>query len=79
VIAQATFRGKTLSCHIRCGDESTAAFINGLLPALENQLTGAGYRVVELTARVEPNVREAMEECFREEIYGGGQTLSLFA
>jgi hypothetical protein len=79
VIAQATFRGKTLSCHIRCGDESTAAFINGLLPALENQLTGAGYRVVELTARVEPNVREAMEECFREEIYGDGQTLSLFA
>jgi hypothetical protein len=79
VIAQATFRGKTLSCHIRCGDEFMAAFIHGLLPALENQLTGAGYRVVELTARVEHNVREAMEECLREEIYGDGQTLNLFA
>jgi hypothetical protein len=79
VIAQATFRGKTLSCHIRCGDESMAAFITGLLPELESQLIGAGYRVVELAARVEPNVRQAMEECLREEIYGDGQTLSLFA
>jgi len=79
VIAQATFRGKTLSCHIRCGDESMAAFISGLLPELESQLIGAGYRVVELVARVEPNVRESMAECLREEIYGDGQTLSLFA
>jgi hypothetical protein len=79
VIAQATFRGKTLNCHIRCGNESMAAFITGLLPALENQLTGAGYRVTELTARVEHNVREAMEECLREEIYGDGQTLSVLA
>jgi hypothetical protein len=79
VIAQATFRGKTLSCHIRCGDESMAAFITGMLPELESQLIGAGYRVVELAARVEPNVRQAMEECLREEIYGDGQTLSLFA
>jgi hypothetical protein len=79
VIAQATFRGKTLSCHIRCGDESMAAFITGLLPELESQLIGAGYRVVELAARVEPNVRQAMEECLREEIYGDGQTLSFFA
>jgi hypothetical protein len=79
VIAQATFRGKTLSCHIRCGDESMAAFITGLLPELESQLIRAGYSVVELAAQVEPNVREAMEECLREEIYGDGQTLSLFA
>jgi hypothetical protein len=79
VIAQAMFHGKTLSCRIRCGDESMAAFINGLLPELENQLTGAGYRVTELAARVEHNVREAMEECLREEIYGDGQTLNLFA
>jgi hypothetical protein len=79
VIAQATFRGKTLSCQIRCGDESMAAFISGLLPELESQLIGAGYRVVELAARVEPNVRESMAECLREEIYGDGQTLSLFA
>jgi hypothetical protein len=34
---------------------------------------------VELAARVEPNVRQAMEESLREEIYGDGQTLSLFA
>lgn len=79
VIAQATFRGKTASCHIRCGNESTAAFVAGLLPALENQLTGAGYRVTELSARVEQNVREAMEECLREEIYGEDRTLSVFA
>jgi hypothetical protein len=79
VIAQAAFRGKTLSCHIRCGDESMAAFITNLLPELESQLIGAGYRVVELSAQVEPNVRQAMEECLREEIYGDGQTLSVFA
>jgi hypothetical protein len=79
VIAQAMFQGKTLSCRIRCENESMAAFITGLLPELENQLTGAGYRVTELDARVEHNVREAMEECLREEIYGDGQTLSIFA
>jgi hypothetical protein len=79
VIAQATFRGKTISCHIRCGEESTAAFLSSLLPELEKQLTEAGYRVTELAARKEHNVREAMEECLREEIYGDGQTLSLFA
>jgi hypothetical protein len=79
VIAQAMFRGKSLSCHIRCGDEAMASFITGLLPGLEDQLNGAGYRVTELAARVEPNVREAMEECLRQEIYGDGQTLSLFA
>jgi hypothetical protein len=79
VIAQAMFRGKSLSCHIRCGDEAMAAFITGLLPGLEDQLIGAGYRVTELAARVEPNVRGAMEECLREEIYGDGQTLSVLA
>jgi hypothetical protein len=79
VIAQAMFQGKSLSCHIRCGDETMAAFIAGLLPALEDQLVGAGYRVTELAARVEPNVRGAMEDCLREEIYGDGQTLSVLA
>ena len=56
-----------------------AAFITGLLPGLENQLNGAGYRVTELAARVDHNVREAMEDCLREEIYGDGQTLSVLA
>jgi hypothetical protein len=79
VIAQAAFRGKSLSCHIRCGDETMAAYITGLLPGLEMQLNGAGYRVTELAARVDPNVREAMEDCLREEIYGDGQTLSVLA
>ncbi|HTZ40564.1 MAG TPA: hypothetical protein VMB77_10415 [Syntrophales bacterium] len=79
VIAQAMFRGKTLSCRIHCGDESMAAFIDSLLPELENQLTGAGYRVTELAAQVQPHVREAVEECLREEIYGDGNTLNLFA
>jgi hypothetical protein len=79
VIAQAMFHGKSLSCRIRCGDEAMADFITGLLPGLEDQLHGAGYRVTDLAARVEPNVRESMEDCLREEIYGDGQTLSLFA
>ena len=79
VIAQAMFQGKSLSCRIRCGDETMAAFITGLLPGLEEQLNGAGYRVTELAARVDPKVREAMEDCLREEIYGDGQTLSVLA
>lgn len=79
VIAQAVFRGKSLSCRIHCGEESTAAFIDSLLPDLKNQLSDVGYRVEELAARVDYNVREAMEECLREEIYGDGQTLSVFA
>ncbi len=79
VIAQAMFQDKTVHCRIRCGSESMAAFITSLLPELENQLNGAGYRVAELAAGVEPDVREAMEECLREEIYGDAQTLNLFA
>ncbi len=79
VMAQAMFRGKSLSCHIRCGDETMADFIAGLLPGLERQLNEAGYRVTELAARVEPNVRGAMEDCLREEIYGDGPTLSILA
>jgi len=79
VIAQAMFRGKTLSCRIHCGDESMAAFVDSLLPELENLLSDAGYRVTELAAQVEPHVREVVEECIREEIYGDGNTLNLFA
>ncbi len=79
VLAQAHFRDKDVVVRICCGDEETAAFVDGLLPQLEKQLSAAGYRVTELSTRAERGVRRAMEECFREEIYGDGRTLDLFA
>ena len=79
VLAQAHFRDKDVVVRICCGNEETAAFVDGLLPQLEQQLIAAGCRVAELTARAEPGVRQAAEECFREEIFGDGQTLNLFA
>ena len=79
VLAQAQFRAGDVVVRICCGDEETAAFVDGLLPQLEKQLSAAGYRVTELSARVEHGVRQTVDECFREEIYGDGQTLNLFA
>ena len=79
VMAQAHFRGKDATIRIHCENDSAALFVEGLLPELEKQLSAAGYRVTELIARVEGNVREAMDECLREELYGDGQTLSVFA
>jgi hypothetical protein len=79
VIAEALFHGKTTSCRIRCGSKSAADFIENVLPALEGQLTEAGYRVTELSARMESDVGKVMEACLREEMYGDGQTLSVFA
>jgi hypothetical protein len=79
VVAQAHFCGKDATILIHCEKDEAASFVEGLLPELEKQLSAAGYRVTELVARVERNVREAMEECLREEFYGDGQTLSVFA
>jgi hypothetical protein len=79
VMAQANFRGKDATIRINCENCDAATFVEGLLPELEKLLSAAGYRVTELIARVERNVREAMEECLREELYGDGQTLSVFA
>jgi hypothetical protein len=79
VMAQAHFRGKEATIRIYCEKDPVASFVSGLLPELETQLSAAGYRVTELVARVESNVQEAMEECLREEFYGDGQTLSVFA
>ena len=79
VMAQAHFRAKEATVRIYCERETVATFISGLLPELEKHLVEAGYHVAKLVASADGNVREAMEECIREELYGDGQTLSVFA
>ena len=79
VMAQAHFRAKEATVRIYYERETVATFISGLLPELEKQLVEAGYHVAKLVASANSNVREAMEECIREELYGDGQTLSVFA
>jgi hypothetical protein len=78
VMAQAHIHGKAVSCRIQCENEDVAAFVTGLLPALEEQLRQIGCTVADLSVSA-GNVREAMDECLREELYGDGQTLSVFA
>jgi hypothetical protein len=79
VMAQAHFRAKEATVRIYCERETVATFISGLLPELEKHLIEAGYHVAKLVASADSGVREAMEECIREELYGDGQTLSVFA
>jgi hypothetical protein len=79
VMAQAHFRAKEVTVRIYCEREPVASFISGLLPELEKHLIEAGYHVAKLVASADSGVREAMEECIREELYGDGQTLSVFA
>ncbi|MGE5789521.1 MAG: flagellar hook-length control protein FliK [Syntrophaceae bacterium] len=79
VMAQAHVHGKAVSCRIRCENEDVAAFVTGLFPGLEEQLRQIGCTAVDLSASAVGNVREAMEEFLREELYGDGQTLNLFA
>jgi hypothetical protein len=79
VMAQAHFRAKEVTVRIYCEREPVASFISGLLPYLEKQLIEAGYHVAKLVVSADSGVREAMEECLREELYGDGQTLSVFA
>lgn len=78
VMAQAHVHGKAVSCRIQCENEDVAAFVTGLLPALEEQLRQIGCTAADLSVSA-GNVREAMDECLREELYGDGQTLNLFA
>jgi hypothetical protein len=78
VMAQAHVHGKAVSCRIQCENEDVAAFVTGLLPELEEQLRQIGCTVADLSVSA-GNVREAMDECLREELYGDGQTLNLFA
>jgi len=78
VMAQAHIHGKTVSCRIHCENDDVAAFVTGLLPALEEQLRQIGYTAADLSVSA-GNVRESMDECLREELYGDGQTLNLFA
>jgi hypothetical protein len=79
VMAQAHFRAKEATVRICCEREPVASFISGLLPELEKHLIEAGYHVGKLVVSADSGVREAMEECLREELYGEGQTLSVFA
>ena len=79
VMAQAHFRAKEVTVRIYCEREPVASFISGLLPELEKHLIEAGYHVAKLVVSADSGVREAMEECLREELYGDGQTLSVFA
>jgi hypothetical protein len=79
VMAQAHFRAKEVTVRIYCEREPVASFISGLLPELEKHLIEAGYHVAKLVVSADSGVREAMEECHREELYGDGQTLSVFA
>ena len=79
VMAQAHFRAKEATVRICCEKEPVASFVSGLLPELEKHLIEAGYHVAKLVVSADSNVREAMEECIREELYGDGQTLSVFA
>ncbi len=79
VIAQAHFRAKEATVRICCEREPVASFVSGLLPELEKHLIEAGYHVAKLVVSADSGVREAMEECLREELYGDGQTLSVFA
>jgi hypothetical protein len=79
VMAQAHFRAKEATVRICCEREPIASFVSGLLPELEKHLIEAGYHVAKLVVSADSGVREAMEECLREELYGDGQTLSVFA
>ncbi len=79
VMAQAHFRAKEATVRICCEREPVASFVSGLLPELEKHLIEAGYHVAKLVVSADSGAREAMEECFREELYGDGQTLSVFA
>ncbi len=79
VMAQAHFRAKEATVRICCEREPVASFVSGLLPQLEKHLIEAGYHVAKLVVSADSGVREAMEECLREELYGDGQTLSVFA
>jgi hypothetical protein len=79
VMAQAHFRAKEATVRITCEREPVASFIAGLLPELEKHLMDAGYPVAKLVVSADSGVREAMEECLRDELYGDGQTLSVFA
>jgi hypothetical protein len=79
VMAQAHFRAKEATVRICCEREPVASFVSGLLPELEKHLIEAGYHVAKLVVSADSGVREAMEECLREELYGDGQTLSVFA
>ena len=79
VMAQAHFRAKEVTVRICCEREPVASFISRLLPELEKYLIEAGYHVGKLAVSADSGVREAMEECLREELYGDGQTLSVFA
>ena len=78
VMAHAHFHGKAVNCRIRCENEAAAAFLTGLFPGLEEQLRQIGCTAVDLSVSA-GNVREEMDECLREELYGDGQTLSVFA
>jgi len=79
VMAQAHFHGKTVYCGIQCENDEVAAFVAGLLPGLQERLRQIGCTTVDLSVSAVGNVREAMDECLREELYGDGQTLSVFA
>jgi hypothetical protein len=79
VMAQAHFRAKEATVRITCEREPVASFIAGLLQELEKHLMDAGYPVAKLVVSADSGVREAMEECLRDELYGDGQTLSVFA
>ena len=79
VMAQAHFREKEATVRIYCEREPVASYISGLLPELEKHLIEAGYPVAKLVVSADSGAREAMKECIREELYGDGQTLSVFA
>jgi hypothetical protein len=78
VMAHAHFHGKAVTCRIQCENEEVTAFVTGLLPGLEEQLRQIGCTAADLSVSA-GNVREALDECLREELYGDGQTLSVFA
>jgi hypothetical protein len=79
VMAQAHFRAKEATVRICCEKEPVASFVSGLLPELEKHLIEAGYHAAKLIVSADSNVREAIQECILEELYGDGQTLSVFA
>jgi len=79
VMAQGHFRAREANVRICCEREPVASFVAGLLPELEKHLLDAGYHAANLVASAESSVREVMDECIREELYGDGQTLSVFA
>ncbi|NPV05726.1 MAG: hypothetical protein HPY67_13430 [Syntrophaceae bacterium] len=79
VMAQAHFSANTVTCSVHCAGADAASFVAGLLPALNDQLVRAGYRVAGLEVLVDRRVRETMQDRLREAICGDGAVLSVFA